>query len=124
MVHSPTVNKRRLCFDRKLRYEAEAMPAPIRAGEVGWPEVELWLWPLFNEERWGAWRQDRLGLRPCPYEAEAEVIANPISARNPVRRCGLATASGHLEFCTDGELWTRNVRMVSAIVEVIEDKHR
>ena len=39
--------------------------------------MALWLWPLFNEARWGAWRQDQLGLPPCPYEAKAEVAINP-----------------------------------------------
>ena len=42
-----------------------------RAGrEVGWAEVEHWLWPAFTE-RWGAWRQSALGLLPACFDAEA-----------------------------------------------------
>lgn len=40
-------------------------------GGVGWPEVEHWMWPLFTE-RWGNWRQQRLGLPAVPFLAQAD----------------------------------------------------
>ena len=59
-------------------------------GEVGWAEVELWLWPLFNEARWGAWRQEHLGLPPCPYKADAQVS---LDSHDPV---SVSWARSHL----------------------------
>ncbi len=35
------------------------------AGEVGWSEVEHWIWPLF-EARWRDWRATALQLPPLP----------------------------------------------------------
>lgn len=35
----------------------------VHAGQVGWREVEHWMWPLFAP-RWTNWRQSRLGLPP------------------------------------------------------------
>eukprot|EP00897_Mesotaenium_endlicherianum_P005149 jgi/Mesen1/4662/ME000241S03708 len=34
-------------------------------GELGWGEVEHWMWPLFTR-RWAHWREASLGLSRCP----------------------------------------------------------
>jgi hypothetical protein len=39
----------------------------LRAGCVSWSEVQHWLWPMFDWERWGPWRQHRLGLPAVPF---------------------------------------------------------
>ena len=54
------------------------------SGEVSWAEVEHWLWPLFTKRRWGAWRQERLGLPPVPYVTEAEAADVPLPAPPPL----------------------------------------
>jgi hypothetical protein len=41
------------------------------SGEVGWREVEHWMWPLFTES-WQQWRQDALDLEPVPFLTAAE----------------------------------------------------
>lgn len=41
------------------------------AGEVGWGEVEHWMWPLFAES-WQQWRQEVLNLAPVPFLAAAQ----------------------------------------------------
>ena len=46
--------------------------------------MEQWLWPLFNEQRWGAWRRERLGLPPIPYAAQAETTREPLPAPPPL----------------------------------------
>ncbi len=35
------------------------------AEQVGWAEVEHWMWPLFSEG-WRRWRAETLGLPPVP----------------------------------------------------------
>ena len=46
--------------------------------------MEHWLWPLFNERRWGAWRQERLGLPAVPYAAAACADEVPMPAPPPL----------------------------------------
>ena len=76
------------------------------SGEVGWSEVEHWMWPLFTES-WQQWRQDALGLEPVPcftaaeadqplppappllYGAEESIMARPGFWPKSVRMCGL-----------------------------------
>ena len=36
---------------------------------MGWADVDHWLWPAFTE-RWGAWRQDTLGLPPLCFDTD------------------------------------------------------
>jgi len=42
----------------------------LYAGEVGWREVEHWMWPLFTES-WQRWRVEALGMPPVPFAAAA-----------------------------------------------------
>ena len=39
------------------------MTCDVQSGQVGWAEVEHWMWPLFAP-KWMQWRQQRLGLPP------------------------------------------------------------
>ncbi|KAI8462850.1 MAG: hypothetical protein J3K34DRAFT_527448 [Monoraphidium minutum] len=58
-------------FERRFASAHPALHAVLRAadgneeGRTGWAEVRHWMWPLFTE-RWGAWRQERLGLAAVP----------------------------------------------------------
>jgi hypothetical protein len=58
---------------------------------VTWAVVSHWLWPLFTQ-RWSAFRQDALGLGPCPFIAPSGAVLHAQLARAPallygVRRC-------------------------------------
>ena len=39
------------------------MVCTVHLGQVGWAEVEHWMWPLFAP-KWMQWRQQRLGMPP------------------------------------------------------------
>jgi len=39
--------------------------------QIGWAEVEHWMWPLWTE-RWGDWRRERLGLCEVPMADAAD----------------------------------------------------
>ena len=44
-----------------------------RDGCVSWSDVATWMWPLWNDARWGAWRRTRLGLPEAPLFTTAVV---------------------------------------------------
>ena len=46
-------------------------------GQIGWAEVEHWMWPLWTE-RWGDWRRERLGLSEAPLSACNDDRAVPL----------------------------------------------
>lgn len=94
------------------------------AGEVGWREVEHWLWPLFTDS-WQRWRREALGLPAVPFLAEARAGA-PLPPAPPllyglpellVPRPGYWPDSVHTcGFWLDGR--------VSHLLGVLRHKHR
>ena len=54
-------------FEERFRAAHPVLHERLRAntsgcaqGQIGWAEVEHWMWPLWTE-RWGDWRRERLG---------------------------------------------------------------
>ena len=39
---------------------------PPSASRVSWLDITHWMWPLWNDARWGSWRESRLGLVSPP----------------------------------------------------------
>ena len=39
---------------------------PPSADCVGWLDITHWMWPLWNDAKWGSWRESRLGLASPP----------------------------------------------------------
>lgn len=64
-------------FERRFRAAFPQLHHRLQAagpGEVGWGEVDHWLWPLFSDS-WQRWRQEVLGLPAVPFQAEAQAEA-------------------------------------------------
>eukprot|EP00899_Mesostigma_viride_P000736 jgi/Mesvir1/10663/Mv13752-RA.1 len=61
-------------LESSFRREHPALYARLKRArdgkEVCWADIEHWMWPLFGE-RWGPWRQRRLGLPACPFTSQS-----------------------------------------------------
>ena len=45
---------------------ADLQRPPSSASRVSWLDVTHWMWPLWNDAKWGEWRESRLGLASPP----------------------------------------------------------
>ena len=45
---------------------ADLQRPPSSASSVSWLDVTHWMWPLWNDAKWGEWRESRLGLASPP----------------------------------------------------------
>lgn len=56
-------------FPEAFAAQHAALHAALRdapEGRVSWADVAMWMWPLWDVERWGVWREKVLGLGPTP----------------------------------------------------------
>ena len=53
-------------FRRELPQLYADLQRPPSASAVSWLDITHWMWPLWNDAKWGDWRESRLGLASPP----------------------------------------------------------